>query len=165
MRAAACTSEPVHTTVALSFANLANAEDRDNVSSAARLGYRQESGGTHVSQRPCSRSRPHQDSSIAARRLQPAYRIATRLAALRPAAATRSEDPSRTRGPMGPDFSRALTYITPSFSPMQELLPGIDHRRRPLQEDVVSVTHPFWSGAWCMPRAVRVSPACARRQR
>jgi len=43
-------------------------------------------------------------------------------------------------------FSRALTYITPSFRPMQELLPGIDHRRRPLQEDVVSVTHPFWSG-------------------
>lgn len=43
-------------------------------------------------------------------------------------------------------FSRKLTYITPTFRPMQELLPGIKRRSRPRQ-DVVSVTHSFWSGA------------------
>jgi hypothetical protein len=42
-------------------------------------------------------------------------------------------------------FSRKLTYITPTFRPMQELLPGIERRGRPRQ-DVVTVTHPFWSG-------------------
>jgi len=43
-------------------------------------------------------------------------------------------------------FSRKLTYITPTFRPMQELLPGIERRTLPRQ-DVVSVTHSFWSGA------------------
>jgi hypothetical protein len=43
-------------------------------------------------------------------------------------------------------FSRKLTYITPTFGPMQELLPGIERRGRPRQ-DVVTVTHPYWSGA------------------
>jgi hypothetical protein len=43
-------------------------------------------------------------------------------------------------------FSRKLTYITPTFRPMQELLPGIERRSRPRQ-DVMSVTHSFWSGA------------------
>jgi Peptidase A4 family len=42
-------------------------------------------------------------------------------------------------------FSRKLTYITPTFRPMQELLPGIERRDRPRQE-LVSVTHSFWSG-------------------
>jgi len=43
-------------------------------------------------------------------------------------------------------FSRKLTYIVPTFRPMQELLPGVERRGRPRQ-DVVTVTHPFWSGA------------------
>jgi hypothetical protein len=43
-------------------------------------------------------------------------------------------------------FSRKLTYITPTFRPMQELVPGIERRGRPRQ-DVVTVTHPYWSGA------------------
>jgi len=43
-------------------------------------------------------------------------------------------------------FSRKLTYITPTFRPMQELLAGIERRRRPRQ-DLVTVTHPTWSGA------------------
>jgi peptidase A4-like protein len=42
-------------------------------------------------------------------------------------------------------FSHKLTYITPTFRPMQELLPGIERRGHPRQ-DVVTVTHPFWSG-------------------
>ena len=47
-------------------------------------------------------------------------------------------------------FSRKLTYITPTFRPMQELLPGFERRGRPRQDliqDLVSVTHSFWSGA------------------
>jgi hypothetical protein len=43
-------------------------------------------------------------------------------------------------------FSRKLTYITPTFRPMQELLPGIERRGRPRQ-DLVTVTNPTWSGA------------------
>jgi hypothetical protein len=43
-------------------------------------------------------------------------------------------------------FSRKLTYITPTFQPMQELLPGIERRGRPRQ-DLVTVTNPTWSGA------------------
>jgi hypothetical protein len=42
-------------------------------------------------------------------------------------------------------FSRKLTYIRPAFRPVQELLPGIERRGRPRQ-DVVTVTHSFWSG-------------------
>lgn len=42
-------------------------------------------------------------------------------------------------------FSRKLTYITPTFRPLQELLPGIEPRGR-LRQDLVTVTHPFWSG-------------------
>ena len=43
-------------------------------------------------------------------------------------------------------FSRKLTYITPTFRLMQEVLPGVERRGRPRQ-DVVTVTHPWWSGA------------------
>jgi Peptidase A4 family len=43
-------------------------------------------------------------------------------------------------------FSRKLTYITPTFRPMQEVLPGVERRGRPRQ-DLVTVTHPYWSGA------------------
>jgi hypothetical protein len=42
-------------------------------------------------------------------------------------------------------FSRPLTYITPNFQPIQELLPGIARRDR-LRVDVTTVTHPYWSG-------------------
>jgi hypothetical protein len=42
-------------------------------------------------------------------------------------------------------FSRKLTYVTPAFRPMQELLPGIERQGRPRQ-DLVTVTHSFWSG-------------------
>jgi len=42
-------------------------------------------------------------------------------------------------------FSRDLTYITPTFRPVPELLPGIERRGRPRQA-LVSVTHSFWSG-------------------
>ena len=41
-------------------------------------------------------------------------------------------------------FSHKLTYITPTFRPLAELVPGIQPR---LRQDVVTVTHPFWSGA------------------
>lgn len=44
-------------------------------------------------------------------------------------------------------FSRKLTHITPTFRPMQELVPGIERRRRPQQQDLVTVTNPTWSGA------------------
>jgi Peptidase A4 family len=43
-------------------------------------------------------------------------------------------------------FSRKITYITPTFRPLEELLPGIKHRRRP-RRDLVTVTNPTWSGA------------------
>jgi hypothetical protein len=43
-------------------------------------------------------------------------------------------------------FSRKLTHITPTFRPMEELLPGIERRRRPRQ-DLVTFTLPTWSGA------------------
>ncbi len=43
-------------------------------------------------------------------------------------------------------FSRKLTYITPTFRPMQELMPGIERPGRP-RKDLVTVTHSFWSGA------------------
>jgi Peptidase A4 family len=42
-------------------------------------------------------------------------------------------------------FSRKLTYITPSFQPIEELLPGIKPRG-PLGPKLVTVTHPYWSG-------------------
>jgi hypothetical protein len=43
-------------------------------------------------------------------------------------------------------FSRKLTYITPTFRPMHELVPGIERRQRPRQ-DLVTYTLPTWSGA------------------
>ncbi len=43
-------------------------------------------------------------------------------------------------------FARKLTYITPTFRPMQELLPGIERLRGP-GKDMVTVTHSTWSGA------------------
>jgi hypothetical protein len=43
-------------------------------------------------------------------------------------------------------FSRKLTYVRPTFRPVPELLPGIERQRRPRQ-DLVNVTHSFWSGA------------------
>lgn len=43
-------------------------------------------------------------------------------------------------------FSRKLTYITPTFRPLEELLPGIKRRGRP-RRDFVTVTNPTWSGA------------------
>ncbi|MGH6737815.1 MAG: G1 family glutamic endopeptidase, partial [Bradyrhizobium sp.] len=43
-------------------------------------------------------------------------------------------------------FSRKLTYVRPTFRPVPELMPGIERQRRPRQ-DLVSVTHSFWSGA------------------
>jgi hypothetical protein len=43
-------------------------------------------------------------------------------------------------------FSRKLTYITPAFRPMEELLPGIECRGRP-RRNLVTVTNPTWSGA------------------
>ena len=43
-------------------------------------------------------------------------------------------------------FSRKFTYITPTFQPMQELVPGINRQRRPPQ-DLVTFTLPTWSGA------------------
>jgi hypothetical protein len=42
-------------------------------------------------------------------------------------------------------FSRKLTYIVPTFQPMQELLPGIQRRGR-LRQDLVTGTHGWWSG-------------------
>jgi hypothetical protein len=42
-------------------------------------------------------------------------------------------------------LSRKLTHIVPSFRPLKELLPGIEPRG-PLGPDLMTVTHPFWSG-------------------
>jgi hypothetical protein len=43
-------------------------------------------------------------------------------------------------------FSRKLTYITPTFHPLEELLPGVKRRGRP-RRDLATVTNPTWSGA------------------
>jgi hypothetical protein len=43
-------------------------------------------------------------------------------------------------------FSRKLTYITPTFRPLEELLPGLKPRRR-VRPDVSTVTNATWSGA------------------
>jgi hypothetical protein len=43
-------------------------------------------------------------------------------------------------------FSRKITYITPTFRPLEELLPGIKRRGRP-RRDLQTVTNPTWSGA------------------
>ena len=43
-------------------------------------------------------------------------------------------------------FSRKITYITPTFRPLEELLPGVKRRDRP-RRDLVTVTNPTWSGA------------------
>ncbi len=42
-------------------------------------------------------------------------------------------------------FSRQLTYIVPTFRPLEELLAGIKSRG-PLRPEITTVTHPFWSG-------------------
>jgi negative regulator of replication initiation len=42
-------------------------------------------------------------------------------------------------------FSRRLTYITPTFRSMDELLPGVQHGRS--RQDLVTFPHPTWSGA------------------
>jgi hypothetical protein len=54
-------------------------------------------------------------------------------------------------------FSRKITYITPTFRPLEELVPGVKRRGRP-RRDLVSVTNPTWSGPSCTPRGVRLSP-------
>jgi Peptidase A4 family len=43
-------------------------------------------------------------------------------------------------------FSRKITYVTPAFRPLEELLPGIERRARP-RRDFVTVTNSTWSGA------------------
>ena len=43
-------------------------------------------------------------------------------------------------------FSRKITYVTPAFRPLEELLPGIKRRARP-RRDFVTVTNSTWSGA------------------
>jgi hypothetical protein len=43
-------------------------------------------------------------------------------------------------------FSRKITYITPTFRPLEELLPGIKRRHLP-RRDLVTVTNSTWSGA------------------
>lgn len=43
-------------------------------------------------------------------------------------------------------FSRKMTHITPTFQPLEELLPDVKPRGRP-RRDVVSVTNSTWSGA------------------
>jgi hypothetical protein len=42
-------------------------------------------------------------------------------------------------------FSRELTYITPTFQPIEALLPGIKPRG-PLRQDLMTVTNDIWSG-------------------
>jgi len=43
-------------------------------------------------------------------------------------------------------FSRRLTYITPTFRPLDELLPGVKRSSR-TRPDLSTVTNPTWSGA------------------
>jgi hypothetical protein len=43
-------------------------------------------------------------------------------------------------------FSRKITYITPTFRPLEELIPGIERRGR-ARRDLVTVTNSTWSGA------------------
>jgi Peptidase A4 family len=43
-------------------------------------------------------------------------------------------------------FSHQLTYITPTFRPLQDLLPAIEGRGH-LRPNLVTVEHGFWSGA------------------
>jgi Peptidase A4 family len=43
-------------------------------------------------------------------------------------------------------FSRKMTYIAPTFRPLEELLPGVKRRTRP-RRDVVTVPNSTWSGA------------------
>jgi Peptidase A4 family len=43
-------------------------------------------------------------------------------------------------------FSRKITYIAPTFRPLEELLPGVKRRGRP-RRDLVTVTNSTWSGA------------------
>ena len=59
----------------------------------------------------------------------------------RPDAALRPELASR----WDKIFASKLTYIAPSFQPIEKLLPGIEPRGR-LSPELVTVNHPFWSG-------------------
>ena len=43
-------------------------------------------------------------------------------------------------------FSRKIKFVTPTFQPLKELVPGVERRPRP-RRDLVTVTHPTWSGA------------------
>lgn len=43
-------------------------------------------------------------------------------------------------------FSRKMTYVTPTFRPLEELLPGVKPRGR-LPRDLVTVPNSTWSGA------------------
>ena len=43
-------------------------------------------------------------------------------------------------------FSRKITYVTPTFRPLEELLPGVKPRGR-LRQDLVTVPNSTWSGA------------------
>ncbi len=43
-------------------------------------------------------------------------------------------------------FSRKITYITPTFRPLEELVPGIKRRGR-LRQNLATVTNSTWSGA------------------
>src|SRR5271155_3393658 len=43
-------------------------------------------------------------------------------------------------------FSRKITYVSPTFRPLEELLPGIKRQARP-RRDLVTVPNSTWSGA------------------
>jgi Peptidase A4 family len=43
-------------------------------------------------------------------------------------------------------FSRKITYVTPTFRPLEELIPGVKRRGRP-RRDLVTVPNGTWSGA------------------
>jgi len=43
-------------------------------------------------------------------------------------------------------FSRQLRYITPEFTPVRELVPGIERPAR-VRPELITVTNPTWSGA------------------
>jgi Peptidase A4 family len=93
----------------------------------------------------------HAGGSIKAHRLPPAGfnpRTASALELRRYGLPQRPDPATRPKLAARWDeiFSRKLTYVTPTFRPMQELVPGIERQGRPRQH-LVTVTHPFWSGA------------------
>ena len=59
----------------------------------------------------------------------------------RPDASTRSE----LAGLWDEILSRKLTYITPTFQPVETVLPGVKPRG-PLRQELVNVTNSIWSG-------------------